>query len=72
MEKALYAPVSLGKLVERVGEELFSCTDENRIEITFKVNIDQKCSVEQETPFQLEFSLVLFRKPTSSTPEEKS
>lgn len=72
MGKALCAPVSLGKLVERVGEELFSCTDENRVEITFRVNIDQKCSVEPETPFQLEFSLVLFRKPTSSIPEEKS
>ena len=71
MEKSL-PPVSLGKFIEKVGEEIFSCTDESKVEITFKVNTDQKCSVEPGTPFQLQFSLVFFRKPTSSIPEAKS
>ena len=70
--KNSFTPVSLGKFIEKVGEEIFSCTDENRVEITFKINTDQKCSVEPGTPFQLQFSLVLFRKPMSSIPEEKS
>ena len=70
--KKSFTPVSLGKFIEKVGEEIFSCTDENRVEVMFTVNTDQKCSVEPGRPFQLQVSLVLFRKPTSSIPEAKS